>query len=140
MAALIPVGMKALGFVGKHWSWFAMGALALTLAIDHARLTHAKADLTKARTEIAAQKTTIDGLRASVVASEGIRATEYANAKQAVSDAQSQCDAQVAEARRSQRVIRQIVEKPVVIDPQTHCPVPDRIGSDELRNALQPAR
>lgn len=54
MAALIPAA-NALGFVGKHWSWFAMAGLVIALGIDHARLNHAKADQLDRRSCVAHQ-------------------------------------------------------------------------------------
>lgn len=39
---LIPAGwaVQALGFVGKHWSWFAMAGLALTIGVQHLVIRH----------------------------------------------------------------------------------------------------
>lgn len=128
------------GFLLKHWTWFAVAGLALALWAANGALKHTRAELTAARAEIVTLNATVAGLRTSLAASEKNRAAEFAGAKAAVSEAALACDARVAEARRSQRVIRSIVEKPVPSDPGTHCPVPDRVSADELRNALQPAR
>lgn len=59
----------------------------------------------------------------------------------AADDAQSQadqCQARVDEARRSTRAIETIVTREVPRDPQG-CHLRPVVGSDELRDALQPA-
>lgn len=110
--------------------------LGLAVAIQTARLNHAKHDLTNARAEITRLNTSLESLRKAVAASEGNRTAEYTEAKDALSAAALDCRDQVSRARASQRVIRTIVEKPSPIDPVTHCPSPSLVSADELRNAL----
>lgn len=47
------------------------------------------------------------------------------------------CEVRVAEARRSARRIETIIERPYAVD-SSGCAVRDLLGSDELRQALQP--
>lgn len=99
-----------------------MIALALALALSGVqtwRLDHVKADLVKARIEVA----TLTEFKAL-----------------AMDDAQTQadqCTARVAAAAASARRIETIIERPIHVDPQG-CAIRSVISSDELRDALQP--
>lgn len=109
-------------------------AIALVLGVilvQTARLNHAKADLTAARTQIAADAQNLK-------ASETLRAAEYVKATSAVSDAEATCTARVATALRSGSAIHAIVSKPYVQNPKNGCALRSIVGAGELRNALQP--
>jgi len=115
----------------------ALAGIGLALILAYAgmqtlRLHHAKADLAAARAQLTTAK-------ASFAASESLRGQEHAQATQAVAAAEAACQARIAAARRSAVVIRNLVEKPVATDPNTHCPLRALIGAVELRDALQPA-
>jgi hypothetical protein len=109
----------------------AAALIAGAIFVQTARLAHAKADLARARASAASSESALK-------ASEKSRASEYANARKEVSDAESACAARVAAAVKSGAAIRHIVEKPVAIDPKSHCPARSVIGAGELRDALQP--
>lgn len=95
-------------------------AMALLLAgIQTWRLDRVKADLVKARIEVAAL-------------------TEFKSL--ALDDAQTQadqCAARVSDARASARRIETIIERPIHVDPQG-CAIRELVSADELRDALQP--
>ena len=95
------------------------------------RLAHTKASLSRARAALAAAE-------ASLKASESLRTAERAEANEALSQAEIACAARIAEARRSADNIRILMEKPHATDRKTGCPVRALLGSDELRDALQP--
>lgn len=95
-----------------------LAGAVLLLGVQSVRVDRLKADLSKARAEIASLET--------------FKAI-------AVEDAQEQADqclARVNEARRSAQRIETILERPVYVD-QNGCPVRDSIGAGELRDALQ---
>lgn len=109
-------------------------ALALVLGVifvQTARLNHAKHDLADAKASLATAQV-------SLRSSESSRTAEYAQAKTAVSDAETACAARVAGALRSGSAIRRIVEKPPHVDPITHCPLRELVPAGELRDAVQP--
>jgi len=97
-------------------------------AVQSERLKHCKADL-------AVEKVALAASREALGLSEKRRAAEYAQAKTAVSEALSACEARVAEAHRSATVINRIVTRPASVDPKTNCPVRALIGAGELRDA-----
>ena len=78
------------------------------------------------------------GWMASFHAAEAIRRDESANSRMATDQLVAQCDARVAEARRSARVIERIVTKEPTYD-ENRCPVRSLVDPGELRRALQPA-
>lgn len=78
------------------------------------------------------------GWMASFHAAEGIRRDERADSRMATDQLVAQCDARVAEARRSARVIERIVTKEPTYD-ENRCPVRSLVDPGELRRALQPA-
>jgi hypothetical protein len=125
-------------FVLANWKWFGIGFLVLALTITGLRLNNAKSDLTKARAQIVTLNASVKAAGAALKASEALRGAEHGDAIKAVQGAQEACSAQVAEARRSQKVIRQIVDRPVPTDPVTHCPAPKAITAADLRSALEP--
>lgn len=102
---------------------FLAGGLAgavLLLGVQSVRVDRLKADLSKARAEIAALQ---------------------AFKEIAVEDAQEQADqclARVNDARRSAQRIETIIERPIHVDPQG-CAVRESIPAGELRDALQAA-
>lgn len=100
------------------------------IGVQTLRLGHAKRDLTTARASLATAQ-------ASLKASEGLRASEYAKATSAVSDAETACSARVQAALKSGAKIHVLVNKPVAVDPKTNCPLRQLIGAGELRDALQ---
>ena len=78
------------------------------------------------------------GWNAAYVVSEKRRKLEQRQAVAAISETQGACDARVAEARRSARVIRQIVERPVARD-ENNCPRRGIVtAADGLSDALRP--
>lgn len=101
---------------------YILAALALALALSGVqtwRLDRVKADLVKARIEIA----TLTEFKAI-----------------ALDDAQTQadqCAARVSDARASARRIETIIERSIHVDPQG-CAVRELVPSGELRDALQP--
>jgi hypothetical protein len=130
MPALALSILKAIGIRGA----LAIG-LAIALLVTGLRLNHAKHDLTNARAEITRLNTSLESLRRAVAASEGNRDTEYAEAKSALTEAETDCRARIEQARKTQRVIRSIVERPVPVN-AAGCPVPDRVSAGELRSAI----
>ncbi|QFU30256.1 hypothetical protein [Brevundimonas sp. Bb-A] len=78
------------------------------------------------------------GWMASFHAAEGIRRDERQNSRMATEQLAAQCDARVAQARQSARVIERIVTKEPTYD-ETRCPVRSLVDPGELRRALQPA-
>ena len=78
------------------------------------------------------------GWMASFHGAEGLRRDERADSRMATDQLVAQCDARVAEARRSARVIERIVTKEPTYD-ENRCPVRSLVDPGELRRALQPA-
>ena len=78
------------------------------------------------------------GWMASFHAAEAIRRDERADSRMATEQLAAQCDARVAQARQSARVIERIVTKEPTYD-ETRCPVRSLVDPGELRRALQPA-
>jgi len=76
--------------------------------------------------------------RLEIAESERRRKAEQRRAVAAISEAEGACDARVDQARRSARTIRQIIERPVATD-ANNCPLRPVVGTDSLRDALQPA-
>lgn len=70
-------------------------------------------------------------------ASEAARGREWMAAEEAMAQAQVSCQAQVAEARRSARVIEKIVTKEPTYD-ANRCPVRELVDPRSLREALAP--
>lgn len=94
--------------------------------------------LNRANHEIVGLKASRDAAQERVKASEVLRATEYATAKTALTDAEAACGERVKKALGSGAVIRTIVGRPVHVDPTTHCPDRSVVSADELRRSLQP--
>jgi hypothetical protein len=113
-----------------------IGALAFMAMLGILHMT--QAELLKTKVALVTTEGAYATERLAYATSEANRHTEYQNAKTALQQAASACGAQVAEARRSASVIQSIVSKPVATNPQTHCPVVDIVGSDELQHALHP--
>lgn len=114
-----------------------VGALVLgVIGAQTLRLNHAKHDLAQTQAALVAEKAVSAGLRASVATAEQRRATEYAAATAALSEAEQACTTRVAEAHRSADAIRSLMEKPVAKDPKTGCPIAGLLGARELRDAL----
>ena len=69
--------------------------------------------------------------------SEGRRGLEGQNAREAASEAASVCNARVAQARASARVIEKIVTKEPTYD-ENRCPRRELVPADQLRDAISP--
>jgi hypothetical protein len=67
--------------------------------------------------------------------SEGLRSEEARQANNALSQEQDACDARVASAQASAKVIRKIISRPVKMDAQG-CPVRTMVGVADLAAAL----
>lgn len=78
-----------------------------------------------------------DDWKASFKKSEAFRAEENKAAVAAVDATQAQCDARVANARKSARAVKRILDVPVKLD-TNNCPVRSTVGADLLRDALHP--
>ena len=124
------------GIISSKFGIAGIGALAFMAMLGLLHLT--QTDLSKTKAALLTSEAAFNSERQSLAACEANRHTEYIMAKTALQDAASACGAQVAEARRSASVIQSIVGKPVATNPQTHCPVVDIVGSDELQHALHP--
>lgn len=130
LTALAPWALAAV--VGAFlWTWTPI----VGPAAQHARLEakHAAAVQAARKWEGYAR-----GWMASFYGAEGVREDERVNARQAVAQLQGQCDARVAEARQSARVIERIVTKEPTYD-ETRCPVRSLVDPGQLRDALRPA-
>lgn len=75
--------------------------------------------------------------QASYALSETRRATERKDSLKAVEAMQGECTVRVAEARRSSRAIRSLVNAPVKTD-ATGCPARAIMDADGVLDALQP--
>lgn len=132
-AALTAVAPWALAAVvgALLWTWTPLiGSAARYARLEDAR--DAKAAAAKAWEAHAR------GWMASFHAAEGIRRDERQNSRMATEQLVAQCDARVAQARQSARVIERIVTKEPIYD-ETRCPVRSLVDPGELRRALQPA-
>lgn len=69
--------------------------------------------------------------------SEGRRGLEGQNAREAASEAANVCNARVAQARASARVIEKIVTKEPTYD-ESRCPRRELVPADQLRDAISP--
>lgn len=87
------------------------------------------------RAEAVAWHKSADGWRASFTKSEGFRSDEKTQARQAVEAETASCSIRVAEARRSAKAIRVLVDRPVKLD-ANQCPVREVVSADDLRSAL----
>lgn len=116
----------------------AVGAVSVVLAAyhflpvygPHARLEKAHAATADAQGKAASWE-------ASFRHAEALRVEEANVSINAVNEANSICDRRVAEARRSAKVIRDIVEKPTKLDPNG-CAVRSLVDPGSLRDAIQP--
>lgn len=90
--------------------------------------------LTQAAT---AWERTARGWERSWSLSEGRRGLETQNAREAASEAASVCNARVAQARASARVIEKIVTKEPTYD-ANRCPRRELVPADQLRDAISP--
>jgi hypothetical protein len=108
----------------------AAALIAGVIATQTLRLNHTKSDLSAARASLAASESRLK-------ASESLRASEYAVATKAASEAETACSLRVAQALKTSVRIRTIVQKPVNLD-ATNCPLRPIVPAGELRDALQP--
>lgn len=126
MLTLIPV------------SWRIIAILVLAVGLLLGLNTCTAKDRNHWRSAALDYKRASEGWRASFKASEKLRRSEQRRAVSAISEAEGACDARVDQARRSARTIRQIIERPVATD-ANNCPLRPVVGTDSLRDALQPA-
>lgn len=108
-----------------------IGVIAVHLHNDQV----ARQDLATMTTNRDAWQASATGWEASFRKSEKLRRDERQTALTDAKGAQDQCEARIATARRSQRAIRSIVERPPTI--VNGCPTRETVGADELRGALQ---
>ena len=132
-AALTAVAPWALAAVvgALLWTWTPIIGPA-------ARYAHLENDRDAKAAAAKAWEAHARGWMASFHAAEGIRRDERQNSRMATEQLVAQCDARVAQARQSARVIERIVTKEPTYD-ETRCPVRSLVDPDELRRALQPA-
>lgn len=134
MNFLVPLALRA-----APWAV----AVAAGLAIGHcAPVIGAKARLARAHAEtVAADQRASENARASAGwaasfrSAETLRAGETASARAAAASMLQQCDARIAEARRSARVIERIVTKEPTYD-ENRCPVRELVDPGLVRDAL----
>lgn len=121
--------------------WAAVAALGLTLGHcapvigSKARLDRAHAETETWRAKAADSARVASGWAASFRGSETLRAGEVATARAATASLAQQCDARVAEARRSARVIERIVTKEPTYD-ENRCPARELVDPRLVRDAL----
>lgn len=132
-AALTSVAPWALAAVvgALLWTWTPL----VGPAARHARL---ESDRDAKAAAAKAWEAHARGWMTSFHAAEGIRRDERQNSRMATEQLVAQCDARVALARQSARVIERIVTKEPTYD-ETRCPVRSLVDPVELRRALQPA-
>ena len=111
------------------WAVIVVALVLGAFGIQGARLAHAKTDLTAARASLAAAND-------RVKVSEALRASEYAKATSALSEAEKACSARVHAAIKSGAKIHALVTRPTVLG-KDNCPVRQLLNAGELRDALQ---
>lgn len=131
----------------------AVGALALGVMLLGAR-GHLATETRRADRAEAAARTWLGGYTAwhtyglaektAFAAAETRRTSEQARAEQGAATASRSCQARVDEARRSSSALSVLLnQEPARVpspNPDGTCPVRVLLGSDSLRDALQPAR
>lgn len=124
---LSKAGISVIGVVGA----------AIVVGMHFAGDAHVKHDRDAWKFAANTWKTTAQNYEAGYTAERDRRAQEWRKNKDAATEADRGCAARVAEAHRSTRVIRQIVDRPVKVDAAGQ-PVPEMITAAELRGALNP--
>lgn len=104
-----------------------------------ARIDRAEASRDAWKAKADAWKSAASGWELSFRRAEHLRVEEQVAAIEAQNAAQTQCAARVREARASAKIIKEIAYAPVKAD-AAGCPVRDVVGTDRLRDALQPGR
>lgn len=105
----------------------------------HARLERLEASRDDWKAKAGTWKSAAADWEQSFRKSEGLRTEEQGVAIEAQNAAQDQCAIRVREARASAKIIKEIAYAPVKTD-AAGCPVRDVVGTDRLRDALQPGR
>lgn len=129
------------GFAGKllsspaTWIIGVIVGAALTINVLRLDLNTANANAAAWRKASDAWSANAGAWKASFTASERIRAREQSTANTAASTLSTQCDARVAEARRSAAAINTLVTKAPTYD-ASHCPVRSLFDHGSLRDAL----
>jgi hypothetical protein len=103
----------------------------------HARLVAAKVLQADTETRLGKWRDAAIGWEASFRKSEQARKDDAKAAVNAVQSSEDQCDARVAKARRSVRVIEEIVNEPFNRGAD-NCPLRDLVKPDLVRDAVNP--
>lgn len=128
-----------LTLIARNWKIVALAGVIGFAGVQTWRIGNLKDDLAEGRRTIAALKDDRDGWKAAYEGSEAQRLADSKSAIKAATEASGVCDARVAEARRSARVIEKIVTKEPTYD-ASRCPVRERVDSRLLSDALQAPR
>ena len=102
-----------------------------------AQLARAKAEAESWATQAQEAQTEAEKHWLAWSESEAARGREWMAAEEAMAQDQVSCLAQVAEARRSARVIEKIVTKEPTYD-ESRCPRRELVPADQLRDAISP--